>query len=136
MRSAPSTDSASDRPSEPICTSVMSVTPFDWHSSHSEAVIARDAPVMSAVCGPTPSQKMRMPPPVPVDSTIGAEPPVEAANSSDAACEYGNTVDEPTTRIWSTGLGVRGAGGHDASGGDRERARIGEEISRVISLKL
>jgi hypothetical protein len=34
--------------------------------------MAREAPVMSGCDGPTPPQKICMPPPVPVDSTTGA----------------------------------------------------------------
>ncbi len=48
-----------------------------------------------------PPQKIWKPPPVPVDSTIGADAPVWLANSSATAWVYGNTVEEPTMRIWS-----------------------------------
>src|SRR5690554_3369636 len=42
-----------------------------------------------------------MPPPVPVDSTIGAAKSPARAKFSAASDEKGNTVDEPTTRTWS-----------------------------------
>ena len=48
--------------------------------------MAREAPVMSAKSVPMPSQKICMPPPVPVDSTTGATAPVFAAKRSATAC--------------------------------------------------
>ena len=65
---------------------MTSVTPFWLHSSHSDAFIARDAPVMSANSVPMPSQKICMPPPVPVDSTTGEGAPVFAEKRSATAC--------------------------------------------------
>src|SRR3546814_1777379 len=50
-----------------------------------------------------------MPPPVPVDSTTGAEKLDLLANSSDTAWVYGKTVDEPTMRIWSRASAMAGA---------------------------
>ncbi len=48
--------------------------------------MAREAPVMSAKSVPMPSQKICMPPPVPVNSTTGATAPVFAAKRSATAC--------------------------------------------------
>ena len=56
---------------------------------------------MSGCPAPMPPQKICMPPPVPVDSTIGEGAPVTLENCSATAWVYGNTVDEPTMRIWS-----------------------------------
>ena len=72
-------------PSKPISASVTSVTPLSWQSSYSDAFMAREAPVMSGVCSPTPSQKICMPPPVPVDSTMGEGNSVLLANCSATA---------------------------------------------------
>jgi hypothetical protein len=63
----------------------MLSTPFSWQAAYSLSVMARDAPVRSGCSGPTPSQKICMPPPVPVDSTTGAGLPVDAANCSATA---------------------------------------------------
>ncbi|MND00332.1 hypothetical protein D3C83_189060 [compost metagenome] len=51
---------------------MISVTPFAWQSSNSLTFIRREALVMSGVLAPMPAQKRFMPPPVPVDSMIGA----------------------------------------------------------------
>jgi len=40
-----------------------------------------------------------MPPPVPVDSTIGVLKFVDFQNTCDAKLENGKTVDDPTMRI-------------------------------------
>ena len=63
----------------------MLSTPFAVQVSYSESCIAREAPVMSGCSGPTPPQKICMPPPVPVNSTTGAAMPVMPANCSDTA---------------------------------------------------
>jgi hypothetical protein len=56
---------------------------------------------MSGVASPTPEQNSLMPPPVPVLSTTGVFRPDFWPNCSATAVENGNTVDEPTIRIWS-----------------------------------
>ena len=56
---------------------------------------------MSGVASPTPAQNSLMPPPVPVLSTTGVLRPDFWPNCSATAVENGNTVDEPTMRIWS-----------------------------------
>ena len=61
------------------------VTPFCSQRSHSDARMAREAPVMSAKPVPMPWQKICMPPPVPVDSTTGATAPVFAEKRSATA---------------------------------------------------
>jgi len=63
--------------------------------------MAREAPVKSGNDSPIPLQKSFIPPPVPVDSTIGEGDPVKLENSSATAWVYGNTVDDPTMLIWS-----------------------------------
>lgn len=61
----------------------------------------RDALVRSGCWTPTPAQNCLMPPPVPVDSTTGVlNLPVRPKVSATALVK-GNTVDEPTMRIWS-----------------------------------
>jgi hypothetical protein len=55
----------------------MSRTPCEAQSAISEGLMAREAPVMSGWAGPTPAQKRRKPPPVPVLYTTGVlKPPV------------------------------------------------------------
>jgi hypothetical protein len=56
---------------------------------------------MSTRFAPRPSQKIFKPPPVPVDSTTGVLKPAALPNCSATAVEKGNTVDDPTMRIWS-----------------------------------
>ena len=56
---------------------------------------------MSGVSSPTPPQNSFMPPPVPVLSTTGVFMPDFWPNCSATAVENGNTVEEPTMRIWS-----------------------------------
>jgi hypothetical protein len=92
---------ASTMPSNPILISVIDVTPFFVQVSNSVLVMAREALEMSGCCVPTPAQNSRMPPPVPVDSTIGALRPEVRANCSATVVVNGNTVEEPTARIWS-----------------------------------
>ena len=57
---------------------MIPVTPLAAQSSYSDAFIAREAPVMSGKSAPIPSQKIFMPPPVPVDSTTGEAKPLRA----------------------------------------------------------
>ena len=80
------------------------MTPFDWHNSYSDVFMAREAPVISGCASPTPPQNIFIPPPVPVDSTIGEGAPVLLENCSATACVYGNTVDDPTIRISSRAM--------------------------------
>ena len=58
-------------PSWPIGISVILATPFWAQVSISLSLILRDAPAMSGVASPTPSQNSLRPPPVPVASTTG-----------------------------------------------------------------
>ncbi len=51
-----------------------------------------------------PPQKIFMPPPVPVDSTMGDAEPVRFTKFSATAWVYGNTVDDPTMRISSRAM--------------------------------
>ena len=61
-------------------------TPLATQAWYSESVIAREAPVMSGVFGPTPPQKICMPPPVPVELDDRARRlPVMPANCSATA---------------------------------------------------
>ena len=55
----------------PTGTSMIWLTPLRLHCSISVALIRREALATSGCCGPTPPQNRLMPPPVPVDSTIG-----------------------------------------------------------------
>src|SRR5688572_6372812 len=79
----------------------MEVTPFFLQASISLSLILRDAPVTSGVLSPTPPQNSFMPPPVPVDSTTGVLNFPVLPNFSATAVVNGNTVDDPTTSIWS-----------------------------------
>src|SRR5690606_14039947 len=83
----------------------MSVTPFFWQRSNSEAFIGREALAMSGVPPPTPSQNFWMPPPVPSDSTRGAAPPEVREKFSATRLAKGKTVEEPTARTpaWVVG---------------------------------
>ena len=71
LSGVPAFDCARTRPSMPTLISTMSVTPFFLQSSNSPFFMAREAFVMSGWPTPTPAQNNFMPPPVPVDSTIG-----------------------------------------------------------------
>jgi hypothetical protein len=57
--------------------------------------------VRSGCCTPTPAQNCLMPPPVPVDSTTGVLKAPPRPKVSATALLKGNTVEEPTMRIWS-----------------------------------
>ena len=65
---------------------------------------------MSGVSSPTPAQNSLMPPPVPVLSTTGVFMPDSWPNCSATAVVNGNTVEEPTMRIWSRAWASRGEG--------------------------
>src|SRR3546814_10975473 len=78
----------------------MLVTPFCWHFSNSDAFIAREAPVMSGCCSPTPPQNSCMPPPVPVDSTNGPGNSPARPKYTATAAVHGNTVEEPHIVHW------------------------------------
>ena len=54
---------------------------------------------MSGVEGPTPPQNAWMPPPVPSDSTRGAEPPEVRAKFSATRVAKGKTVEEPAAQM-------------------------------------
>ena len=82
-------DCAIVSPSKPMLISTMSLTPFFWQSSNSPFLMRREAFVMSGVSTPTPSQKIFMPPPVPVDSTTGVLPPEARPNCSATAVVNG-----------------------------------------------
>src|SRR5687768_4884619 len=56
---------------------------------------------MSGVFSPTPAQNSFMPPPVPVDSTTGVLNLPTLPKLSATAVVKGNTVEDPTMRIWS-----------------------------------
>src|SRR3990170_668720 len=99
--SGPAFDWAMVRPSKPMLISTMSLTPFFWHVSNSPFFMRREAFVASALSSPTPSQKIFMPPPVPVLSTTGVLPAPDLPNCSATAVVNGYTVEEPTMRIWS-----------------------------------
>ena len=88
-------------PSKPTCTSVTLSTPFLIQASNSLFLIRRDAFATSGVSIPAPEQNNLIPPPVPVDSTLGAGLPVFFANCSATAVEKGYTVEEPTISILS-----------------------------------
>ena len=75
---------------------MMSVTPFCWQRSNSEAFIGREALATSGVLLPTPAQKAWKPPPVPRLSTRPGCPPVLRANVSATRVVKGKTVEEPT----------------------------------------
>ena len=60
---------------------------------------------MSGALPPLP-QRSFIPPPVPVDSTLGASPPPARANNSAAAAENGYTVDEPTMLMSAAVAGI------------------------------
>jgi hypothetical protein len=62
--------------------------------------MALDAFVTDGEFGPTPAQNNFIPPPVPVDSTIGVAYLVPLPNLSATTVVKGYTVDEPTTLIW------------------------------------
>src|SRR5262245_11501104 len=79
----------------------MEVTPFLAQVSISESLILREALLMSGSSTPTPAQNSLKPPPVPVDSTTGVLNLPALPNCSATAVEKGNTVLEPTMRIWS-----------------------------------
>ena len=64
---------------------------------------------MSGYCGPTPTQKALKPPPVPVDSTTGVLNLPSLPKFSATRVENGNTVEEPTMRIWSRDCAWTGA---------------------------
>ena len=53
---------------------MICLTPFFAQSSNSDALIRREALVMSGCWSPTPAQNNFMPAPVPVDSTIALIP--------------------------------------------------------------
>ena len=72
------------------------------HFLNSLPLIRLDALVMSGCCSPLPAQKSFMPPPEPVDSTIGVLYFDFLPNSSATAVEKGNTVDDPTILICSS----------------------------------
>ena len=76
-------------PSWPMGISVILATPFRAQVSISLSLILRDAPTMSGVASPTPSQNSLMPPPVPVASTTGALMAPCLANSSATVVENG-----------------------------------------------
>src|SRR5262245_43385081 len=63
--------------------------------------MARDALLISGSSTPTPAQNSLKPPPVPVDSTTGVLNLPILPNCSATAVEKGNTVLDPTMRIWS-----------------------------------
>ena len=58
----------------------------------------REAFVTSTLSTPMPSQKIFIPPPVPVDSITGVLAPVALPNCSATAVVNGYTVEEPTMR--------------------------------------
>ena len=62
-----------------------------------------------------PAQNSLSPPPEPVLSTTGVLYPVMRPNSSATAAEKGNTVDEPTIRIWSREAAKAPAGASPAA---------------------
>ncbi len=67
----------------------------------SDALIRRDALAISGVAIPTPEQNNFNPPPEPVASTTGVLKSVDLPNRSATVVVKGNTVEEPTMRIWS-----------------------------------
>ena len=77
----------------------MPPAPFAAHNFCSEGLMRREACVISGVNSPAPPQKIFSPPPLPVDSTLGALLPVICAKRSAATVENGYTVDEPTILI-------------------------------------
>src|SRR5210317_1705901 len=79
----------------------MTSTPCAAQSASSDALIALDALLISGKLVPTPAQNCFIPPPVPVDSTLGVLKPVERPNRSATSVVKGYTVEEPTTLIWS-----------------------------------
>src|SRR3546814_14921563 len=128
----------------------MLSTPVFVQSSYSDCFMALEAPVMSGWSAPTPGQKIFMPPPVPVDSTTGAEKLDLLANSSDTAWVYGKTVDEQTMRIWSRASAMAGAAmtrpGRDATASlllitgvpplSTEEARVGKVCGETGGARL
>ena len=76
-------------------TSMISLTPFCLHNSISLFLIALEAFVKSGYLAPSPAQKSFIPPPVPVDSTIGVFQPFLPCFSATTVVN-GYTVDEPT----------------------------------------
>src|SRR3546814_19465106 len=69
---------------------------------------------MSGWPTPTPAQNSLKPPPVPVDSTTGVLKLPVLPNCSATAVENGNTVLEPTMRIWSRASAAEAAKASDA----------------------
>ncbi|MNN76862.1 hypothetical protein D3C81_1932770 [compost metagenome] len=96
-------------PSKPILISTMSVTPLATQRSNSPCFIGREALAMSGVEGPMPAQKAWMPPPVPKDSTRGAEPPEVRAKFSATRVAKGKTVDEPAAQMPARAFWLPGA---------------------------
>jgi hypothetical protein len=86
---APAFDWAIVSPSKPMLISTISFTPFFWQVSNSPFFMRREALVTSALSTPTPSQKIFMPPPVPVDSTTGVLPSLDLPNCSATAVVNG-----------------------------------------------
>src|SRR3546814_19524533 len=83
-----------------MCSSVISVTPFFWQVSNSDAFIRREAFEMSGLSAPTHWQNRFIPPPVPVDSISGdVNSGLLRAKLSETALGTGKTGDEPTDRI-------------------------------------
>src|SRR3546814_8168922 len=83
---------------------MISLTPFAWQSSNSDAFIRRDASSMSGCPAPTPAQNSFMPAPVPVDSIMGDfMPGLLLTNCSATAVAKGKTVrsEEHTSELQS-----------------------------------
>src|SRR3546814_5911963 len=86
-----------------MCSSVISVTPFFWQVSNSDAFIRREAFEMSGLSAPTPWQNRFIPPPVTFDSISGdLNSGLLRAKLSETALAKEKTVDEPTARIESS----------------------------------
>src|SRR3546814_19812997 len=86
--------------------------------------MAREALLISGWPTPTPAQNSLKPPPVPVDSTTGVLKLPVLPNCSATAVENGNTVLEPTMRIWSRASAAEAA---KASEAGSEEQRVGKE---------
>ena len=95
----PFTEFAKAIPSLPTLNS-MNHTPFLSHNLSSFSLMALDAFVTEGEFGPIPAQNNFIPPPVPVDSTIGVANLPSLPNLSATTVVKGYTVEEPTTLIW------------------------------------
>src|SRR6056300_1287354 len=95
----PFTEFAKAMPSLPTLNS-MNDTPLFSHNFTSLSLMALDAFVTEGEFGPIPAQNNFIPPPVPVDSTIGVACLPFLPNLSATTVVKGYTVEEPTTLIW------------------------------------